>query len=40
MEKYLRPDTLFRQSKFESYLNQKETKGKKERDLLDEWRNA
>lgn len=41
-EKYLRPQTLFRPSNFEGYLNQKVVKGRKqgEIDILDEWRNS
>lgn len=41
-EKYLRPQTLFAPSNFESYLNQKVIKAKKrgEIDILDEWRNS
>lgn len=41
-EKYLRPQTLFTPSNFESYLNQKVVKEKKqgEIDILDEWRNS
>lgn len=41
-EKYLRPQTLFTPSNFESYLNQKVVKAKKqgEIDILDEWRNS
>ena len=36
-ERYLRPSTLFA-GKFESYLNQKVTRGNK--DVFDEWRNS
>ncbi len=41
-EKYLRPQTLFRPSNFEGYLNQKVVKSRKqgEIDILDEWRNS
>ena len=38
MEKFLRPETLFA-GKFESYLNQKNSK-KQEKNVFDEWRNA